>query len=53
MPMLLLLLAITLAVAALVMLVRSPERVLGADDLGNVSERWLSEQRAASYELHR
>jgi hypothetical protein len=49
-----LLLAIPLCVAVLlgVVLVRSRGRTLRAD-LGTISERWLAEQRAAAYELHR
>lgn len=50
-----LLLAIPLCLAVLVgvVLVRSRGRVPRLDDLGTISERWLAEQRAAPYELHR
>ena len=49
-----LLLAIPLCIAVLLgmVLVRSRGRGLRAD-LGTVSERWLTAQRAAAYEPHR
>lgn len=46
-----LLLTIPVCVAVLVVLMRSRRGSLA--ELGTVSERWLTEHRAAAYELHR